>query len=330
MERLDDRGIKCGSWLTAHKDSSTALCNVCKKPFHIAAAGFGAVKSHFEGKKHKDLIGRGQLTPQVVSFFHRASTSSVSTTDMAPDSDSDRVMRAELRLALHFAEHNISFAVADHSNLYSAMFTDSRIAKDMKCKSNKISYLLNDAIGPYIREELVGEINNDSGLYSLSIDESTDVLGTRKFLQIMVCFLSMKYQRIITCSLKTIEIPDGTAETLEKNVIQTLLELQLSLKKCVSIMSDGPSVMVGRLSGFHVRMQKHAPHLLQLPTCTLHRISNAVRSACECLGKFAEELADNVFAYFHHSTRWTEYRKLGANDSLTLFNVILLQRLSHS
>jgi hypothetical protein len=154
-------------------------------------------------------------------------------------------MRAELRLALHFAEHNISFAVADHSNLYSAMFTDSRISKDMKCKSNKISYLLNDAIGPYIREELVGEINNDSGLYSLSIDESTDVLGTRKFLQIMLFFLSLKYQRIITCSLKTIEIPDGTAETLEKNVIQTLLELQLALKKCVSIMSDGPSVMVG-------------------------------------------------------------------------------------
>ena len=80
--------------------------------------------------------------------------------------DSCAVMKAEICLYLNYVEHQLPFQVADHSEIYSLMFPGSKIARDFKCKRTKATYLINDAIGPCLRKELIS--------YSLCIDESND------------------------------------------------------------------------------------------------------------------------------------------------------------
>jgi hypothetical protein len=108
--------------------------------------------------------------------------------------------------------------------------------------------------------------------------------------------------------LKISEIESGTAESLKNELLKILIDLDLPIKNCVCISTDGPSVMVGRLRGFHRLMNETAPNLLDTGRCNLHVIANGVRAACDELGGSAEHLADNIYSYFHYASRWTRYK----------------------
>jgi hypothetical protein len=99
-------------------------------------------------------------------------------------------------------------------------------------------YLLNDAIATHLKEGIALEINSSSGSYSISLDESNDCLGKRKFLQIVASYVSEKRGRLIVCPLETIELENGTTETLQMAVVKTLHDQGILLDKCVTIISD--------------------------------------------------------------------------------------------
>jgi hypothetical protein len=86
---------------------------------------------------------------------------------------------------------------------------------------------------------------------------------------------------LIACPLETIELENGTVETLQMAVVKMLHDQSVPLAKCVTIMTDGPSVMTGRHPGFHVTMESIAPQLMRLTACLLHHVSNAVRAGCD-------------------------------------------------
>lgn len=85
---------------------------------------------------------------------------------------------------------------------------------------------------------------------------------------------------------------------------------QVFFSQSVSIMTDGPAVMVGRYNGFHKVMSDLAPRLYYIGTCTLHHVSNSVRAACDSLGGDVEKLADSLFSYFHFTNRWTQHQQV--------------------
>jgi hypothetical protein len=89
---------------------------------------------------------------------------------------------------------------ADHSEVYALMFSDSKIVQHLKCKRTKLTYLINDAITHSLRKELVTDMTFGTGHYSLCIDESNDCLGSSKFFNVIVSFVSGKEQKLIVCS----------------------------------------------------------------------------------------------------------------------------------
>ena len=305
LVRDDGEGNKCSTWLSPYaSDTSMASCTKCNKTFHLGSSGFSAVQKHASGQKHKKKMEVVTTVP-INTFFK--SLQGTSKNEKNPPG-MHATMQAELRLALFTLEHSISFLTMDHSDVFAEMFKDSDIASKMKCHRTKLTYLCNDALAPQFRQELVLDIQRSGGYYSLSLDESNDT-GVRKFLQILVSYVS-KDKGLIVAPFKTISLSDGTAETLTHAVVAALVEHELSLSQCVSIMTDGPVVMVGNYNGFHTRMRELAPHLLPIATCTLHVVSNAVRHACEELASQCEALADNVFSYFHYTSRWTRYTEV--------------------
>ena len=65
----------------------------------------------------------------------------------------DQVTRAELYFARFIAEHNISFAAADHFNrLCSVMFPDSKIAKEYACARTKV---VTHALAPAVNGSVI-------------------------------------------------------------------------------------------------------------------------------------------------------------------------------
>jgi hypothetical protein len=308
LAKKDENGVAFEAWLAPVKDNEfSAHCKQCNKTFRLESSGIRAVTSHAEGMMHKKRV----LSKASCSSLMNYVIKDVEDGDAHPKKfplGNVEVMKAELRSCFHYVEHDLSFVTADHSDVYQQMFPDSNIAKAFKCKRTKVSYLLNDAITPCIREEIVSDLTSGSKFYSLGIDESNDCSGSRKFLAVMVSYVSSQKQQLIVCPLQTQELADGSAETLQKAVLDILLQNGLPLKNCVSIMSDGPKVMTGRHSGFHVRMESVAPHLLRLTTCTLHHVCNAVRAGCDDLGGLAEKFADDIFGYFIYTSRWTRFK----------------------
>ena len=161
------------------------------------------------------------------------------------------------------------------SLVLSIMFRNCPTASKMKCGATKKGYLANDTLAPYLREKIVNEINGDRCLFSISIDESNE--SNAKYLQIMVSYFSKQRKSVIVTPLRTISLSDGTSETIETEILKALSECNLTMDACVAIITDGPAAMVGRLNGFHERIRKHAPHLLDIGPCNLHVIGNAVK-----------------------------------------------------
>ena len=53
-----------------------------------------------------------------------------------------------------------TFPVQGVSDLFEAMFSDSQIAKDFQMSRTKMTYLINFAIAPYVKEILIDELKS--------------------------------------------------------------------------------------------------------------------------------------------------------------------------
>jgi hypothetical protein len=81
---------------------------------------------------------------------------------------------AQVKAAVHLAEHNLSFLYMEHANLfYSFCFPDSQIAKNFNCSRTKMADIIKNKIAPYARGKLVEKMN--SSKFAIIIDETTDV-----------------------------------------------------------------------------------------------------------------------------------------------------------
>lgn len=81
--------------------------------------------------------------------------------------------RAEVKVAVSMVEHNVPFAVADHfSPLLKECFKDSPTAQNYKCARTKTSCIINEAVAPHFRKELVMKMRTNP--FTLITDGSND------------------------------------------------------------------------------------------------------------------------------------------------------------
>ena len=98
---------------------------------------------HSQSKKHSGKMKELNDQPKIDSLLPQTK-------------HHDQVTCAELYFATFIAEHNLPFAVADHSNrLCPVMFPDSKIAAGFACARTKTAALITHALAPAIDEPLV-------------------------------------------------------------------------------------------------------------------------------------------------------------------------------
>ncbi|XP_034092754.1 uncharacterized protein LOC117560097 [Gymnodraco acuticeps] len=89
-----------------------------------------------------------------------------------------KTRRAEVKVAVAMVQHNVPFAVADHfSPLYKECFRDSPTAQGFKSASTKTTCLINEAVAPHFKKELVMKMREKP--FTLVTDGSNDT-GLKK------------------------------------------------------------------------------------------------------------------------------------------------------
>ena len=95
----------------------------------------------------------------------------------------------------------------------------------------------------------------------LMCDESTDISVTKELILYarVLCHGKMKAR-----FLKLIHIPDGKAETVEKEILAYLHTANIPLSTITAFGSDGASVMVGSVNGVAARLKRRNPTILSV------------------------------------------------------------------
>ncbi|XP_056439589.1 uncharacterized protein LOC130376758 isoform X1 [Gadus chalcogrammus] len=277
-------------WLRSVPGSAyEARCTVCKKTFKLGTMGIGAVESHVQSQKHK-AYSKARLQPTITSFCSTASNdvidnASVATGNPQPVTSmpSDRAicgstptLRAEVIWVMRTVTSHHSCRSNDGiDDLFKAMFPDSALVQSFTCGKDKTRYVAKFGLAPYIKKELVNEVQK-CGAFVVMFDETLNQTTKTKQMDLHVRFwLNDHVQSRFYGS-------QFMGHATAKDLLQHFKECvqQLDLRHLVSISMDGPNV---NWKFFSMLQQEHADtfggaQLIVVGSCGLHTLHNAFKS----------------------------------------------------
>ena len=102
-------------------------------------------------------------------------------------------------------------------------------------------------------------------------DKSTDISILK---QLVLVARYMTETGVKTSFLLIQDIHNGTAETIEMMLLQSVAGKSLDIKRLRGFGSDGAAVMAGRSNGAAARLKKHSPQMISVH-CVAHRLAAA-------------------------------------------------------
>ncbi|XP_061571349.1 uncharacterized protein LOC133424833 [Cololabis saira] len=233
--------------------------------------------------------------------------------------------RAEVKVAVAMVQHDVSFAVADHfSPLWRECFKDSPTAQHFKSASTKTTCIINHAVAPHFRNELVMKMrenpftlvtdgSNDTGLEKMNPLTVRVFDGTNK---VVHRFLDMCTTSGRSC---------GTADVIYKKIHDVLVEHKIPWTNCVGLSVDNAPVDIGATNSIASKMLKENPSIY-IHGCPCHIMHNTAKHAgkrfLEISGFDAEDLVVDVGYWFKGCTNrkgyLTEFCELHGSDYMEM------------
>lgn len=250
-QKLDGTKNPCVRWLKPGKSPSTFLCIVCNEEKSCKNGGWSDVNKHSQRPKHlqrlKDVIESGQLiiTSQVNSTHERVLTSE------------EKITRAEVYWAMATAKLGLSYNSSQFiQELFSHMFSDSTIAKELSIKPRKLSYILSHGTGYYFTQSMLNDLMKAPG-FTLLFDETINV-SVKKQLDLHFRYWSERKQAIVVRYYKSIFLGHTTAEILFRNILDSLRADGIDLTKMLMLGRDNPNInkAIERMINEEIRLER--------------------------------------------------------------------------
>lgn len=203
----------------------------------------------------------------------------------------DDTTKAELIMLLRTIANNLSLRSCDYlGDSLKAAFPDAVAAKKFTLNHNKAGYVLNEALGPYFRKEMLKDIDVEK-YFTVLFDETTNSAGSKE-LQICVRYCSISTGLIVTSHLETFFISYATAVILVEKIKESLDNASLPLSKVIMLGMDGPNVnkTVFRLLNEEIQ-ELRGIGIFNMGSCNIHTIHNGFLKG---LQEFGHELGDLI------------------------------------
>ncbi|KAK0151138.1 Protein FAM200B [Merluccius polli] len=285
-------------FITMGTTSSFYWCSVCRQENSCAHQGVRDISRHVEGKGHRAKEQALNSASSVAQFY----TPATSVGGMS-------VQEAKENQKVSMVQHNVPFAVADHfSPLYKECFSDSSTAQSFKSASTKTTCIINEAVAPHFRKELVMKMRENP--FTLITDGSNDT-GLQKMNPLTVrIFDTNKVVHRFLDMCTTSGQHCGTAEVIYKKINDTLQENNIPWRNCVGLSIDNAPVNTGAKNSIAARMLRENGSIC-IHGCPCHIIHNTAKHAgqkfMEITGFDPEDLTVDVGYWFKGSTNRKGY-----------------------
>ena len=167
--------------------------------------------------------------------------------------------------------------------------------ENAKYSSQRVIQEFQQVMGEQIEQEQLENLLS-SPFYSIMVDETTDV-AILKEMVVYIRYLSPA-AKVCTSFLTIIELPNGTAETVEKYLTTYLESKLILLSNMVGFGSDGASVMIGRHNGVAARLKCHQPILTSIH-CIAHRLALAAGQSGDSVPYIANTIKPTLRQLFY-------------------------------
>ena len=131
------------------------------------------------------------------------------------------------------------------------------------------------SLSSVVEEQVLEDLQSSE--FSLMTDESTDI-AVLKQLVLVARYLTKGGVR--TSFLHVRNIHNGTAETIEAALLQSLTDKGLIITRLRGLGSDGAAVMTGRVTRVATRLKAHSPRMISVH-CVNHRLALAAAHAAD-------------------------------------------------
>ncbi|XDV25465.1 hypothetical protein PO909_029381 [Leuciscus waleckii] len=233
-------------------------------------------------------------------------------------------------------QHNVPFAVADHfSPLLKECFKDSTTAQDFKCASTKTACIINGAVAPYFRNELVMKMRENP--FTLITDGSNDT-GRDKMNPLTVRIYDSDTNKVVHRFLDMCTTSGrscGTAEVIFQKMNEVLQKNAITWGNCVSLSIDNAPVNTGAKNSLSSRALNENGNIY-IHGCPCHIIHNTAKHAgqrfLDVTGFDPEDLSVDVGYWFRGSTNrkgyLSEFCDLHGSDYMEMLQHVSVRWLS--
>ena len=176
LEKVDANNVKL-KLRVMKKDIQYAKCSLCSSDIKFDKQGFQAFIQHSKRVHHQNISSirfdtrnaqkQATLLPTTVNNKQTQQVRSISPTLQT------QVTAAQGLWAFKVSEDDLSLRTCDDiSTLFKWMFPDSNIANLLTMSRSKISYVVQDRLGPLLLSWLRDNISKSTGCYTLMFDET--------------------------------------------------------------------------------------------------------------------------------------------------------------
>lgn len=288
------------SWLT--KKDGSCYCKLCKCA--IVTTKKSNLNLHEKTEKHR------KASQSVLK-----SDCKVMKNFFIP-SECDNVKVFEIKYFVGVACHSSSSSV-DHLTDIVRESSKGIFLGNVKMHRTKCTAILKNIVSVSLLEELVSELKTTR--YSLLIDESTDVVGS-KHLCLCVQYYSEKKSCIKTGFLALIPVTVTTGAALYEAIINYLKDNDIDICNCIGFSSDGANNVCGVNNSVLSRLREKVPKVIYVK-CTCHSLA----LCCEYAFK---KLPSNLDYFLSEVARWfklSSLRKEQFKDIFTIMNSDYIQ-----
>lgn len=334
----DANGHEIGLWcVESPRDAFEARCKLCETFINVANNGVAALKQHSKAGKHvtkaelaftrkedvnHDKTMKVPVQSGIRDFFPKSAqrqqrdTPAVVPTDLsvppppllsATTSKSTDVLsvqdlgvQAEILWILKAASSNYSFSSVDGTaDILKKMFPDSLIAQRFSVSHQKMSYLVAYGLGPYFRQLTIDDILSSKAYFTVHFDETVTNQG-KKQLDVLLRYYSESSKTVQVHFITALMFGHAYAETVTKELLDSLRSFNLPFCMMLSISCDGPNVNKSISSKLEAEVKSAGSKLVSTGFCVLHVIHNSFKYGCNEFGQRAVNFTVDLFQWFHN------------------------------